>query len=423
VAAAIRVAGRPWGLVAVAARGERDLPAAAAELLRDFADLVALAIDNTAIRVELERRATTDPLTGLANHRLLHEILADETARASRYGRNLSLVVLDLDRFKEINDRHGHRTGDEVLRETAHRLGLQIRAGETLARVGGEEFAWVLPETTAAQAGEAAERARHALAARPMAGVGTVTFSAGVCDLARATDSETLYRLADGALYWAKAGGRNRVVVYRPEVVEDLSAAERVDRLEHGHAQAGVRALARMVDARHSSTVGHSERVAELVSRLASARDWDLLRAVRLHDAALVHDIGKVGIADGVLLAPRALGDVEYEQVKTHPTLGAGILAEVLLEEQVAWVRHHHERWDGGGYPDGLAGDAVPEGAQLLALAEAFDVMRSERPYASALSLADALAECRAGAGSQFAPTAVEALLGLAEADLLGQAV
>jgi HD-GYP domain-containing protein (c-di-GMP phosphodiesterase class II) len=178
-----------------------------------------------------------------------------------------------------------------------------------------------------------------------------------------------------------------------------------------------------MVDARHPSTVGHSERVAELVSRLASARDWDLLRAVRLHDAALVHDIGKVGIADGVLLAPRALGDVEYEQVKTHPTLGAGILAEVLLEEQVAWVRHHHERWDGGGYPDGLAGDAVPEGAQLLALAEAFDVMRSERPYASALSLADALAECRAGAGSQFAATAVEALLGLAEADLLGQAV
>jgi hypothetical protein len=116
--------GTPLGARGRGGAGERDLPAAAAELLRDFADLVALAIDNTAIRVELERRATTDPLTGLANHRLLHEILADETARASRYGRNLSLVVLDLDRFKEINDRHGHRTGDEVLRETAHRLGL-----------------------------------------------------------------------------------------------------------------------------------------------------------------------------------------------------------------------------------------------------------------------------------------------------------
>jgi hypothetical protein len=257
-----------------------------------------------------------------------------------------------------------------------------------------------------------------------MAGVGTVTFSAGVCDLARATDSETLYRLADGALYWAKAGGRNRVVVYRPEVVEDLSAAERVDRLEHGHAQAGVRALARMVDARHPSTVGHSERVAELVSRLASARDWDLLRAVPAarRRPRPRHRQGRASRTRSC--SPRARWTTSStSRSRPMPRSAPGSWPRSCSRSRSRGCAITTSAGTAAAIPTVWPATRCRRAPGCLALAEAFDVMRSERSYASTLSLADALAECRAGAGSQFAPTAVEALLGLAEADLLGQAV
>jgi len=162
--------------------------------------------------LELERLATTDPLTGLANHRSFHERLGFEAARAVRHGRPLSLAILDLDHFKLVNDRYGHPAGDEVLREVAARLLRLARAGELIARVGGEEFAWVLPDTDAAGAQAAAERARAAVRGQPVPPAGTVTLSAGVCDLAHASDVAGLYRRADEALYLAKRGGRDRTV-------------------------------------------------------------------------------------------------------------------------------------------------------------------------------------------------------------------
>ncbi|MHB1571561.1 MAG: sensor domain-containing diguanylate cyclase [Solirubrobacteraceae bacterium] len=161
---------------------------------------------------ELERLATTDPLTGLANHRAFHERLGSEAARAMRHGRPLSLAILDLDHFKLVNDRYGHPAGDEVLREIAARLLRLARAGELIARVGGEEFAWVLPDSDADGAVAAAERARAAIRGTPVPPAGTVTVSAGVCDLAHASDVTSLYRHADEALYLAKRGGRDRTI-------------------------------------------------------------------------------------------------------------------------------------------------------------------------------------------------------------------
>jgi diguanylate cyclase (GGDEF)-like protein/PAS domain S-box-containing protein len=178
--------------------------------------------------VELERLAAHDPLTGMANHRVLHEQLNTEVARANRHGHPLSFAVLDLDHFKRINDKHGHPAGDRVLCETARRLQTLARAGELLARVGGEEFAWIL-NAGGLDAFAAAERARSTISATPFPGVGTVTLSVGVCDLTDASDfsdasgSEDLYRRADQALYSAKRHGRNRTVRYSPETARELA--------------------------------------------------------------------------------------------------------------------------------------------------------------------------------------------------------
>jgi diguanylate cyclase (GGDEF)-like protein len=381
---------------------------------------VIASLDGAAHR--LANLASSDPLTGLANHRVLHERLRAEAARAQRHGRELSLVVLDLDHFKRINDTHGHQVGDRVLVEAAARLAEEVREGETFARVGGEEFAWILPETDDLGAWQAAERAREALGREPIAGLQGLTLSAGVCSLAQAGSPGELMRLADGALYWAKAHGRDLAVRYTPEVVEALSAEERAERLERSLALNAVRVLARAVDARDAFTQRHSERVAELAGLLAERMGWPAERVARLREAALVHDVGKIGIPDAILLKPAPLSPEEYTRVQAHAALGAQIVSEALSEEQVAWVRHHHERQDGRGYPDGLAGEDIPDGARILALADAWDAMIAPRLYRRARSRADALTECRRGAGRQWSTEAVAALLDLWQEGLLADA-
>ncbi|HTI32399.1 MAG TPA: HD-GYP domain-containing protein [Miltoncostaea sp.] len=205
-------------------------------------------------------------------------------------------------------------------------------------------------------------------------------------------------------------------------MVTDLSAEERADRLERVRALAGLRALARAVDAKDHLTRRHSERVAHVAVQLATAAGWPVSRSARLHEAGLLHDVGKIGLPDAVLFKPGRLTPDEYEQVKQHAPLGANIAAEVLDAEQVEWIRHHHERWDGAGYPDGLAGSEPGDGAQILALADAWDVMTSLRSYKSPLAVPDALEECRAQAGRQFAPWTVEALERLVAAAALDAA-
>ena len=362
--------------------------------------------------VAAEQRAAVDPLTGLANHRTFHERLRTEVEGARRRKRGLALVLMDLDHFKRVNDVHGHQVGDRVLQHAARVLAAETRAGELVARVGGEEFAMILPEADADEALRAAERVRRGIAAADFPAVGRMTMSAGVCDISQAADADALYRLADGALYWAKHHGRDVVMRYSPEVTRALSAQEQAERLEHQQALVSIRVLARVVDAKDPSTRRHSERVAELCEELADALGWPPERCRLLADAGLVHDVGKIGVPDAILSKPARLSPEEYEQVKEHAELGARIVAEALTAEQVSWIRSHHERWGGGGYPAGLVAESIPEGARIMALADAWDVMTSQRPYmAVPATPARAIAECRSVAGAQFWPPAVEALI------------
>jgi diguanylate cyclase (GGDEF)-like protein len=410
VAAPVRVRDLLWGAVVVATDRDEALPPDAEERLARFADLVSLAIGNAEARAELAVRAATDPLTGLMNRRVFEERLLAEVSRAQRHGRELALAVLDLDHFKEVNDVHGHMAGDHVLREAALRLASRAREGDVLARLGGEEFAWLMPETDGMEAWQATERARAAMAGAPFPGVGRVTVSAGVCDLVQASSHAELYRLADVALYWAKRHGRDVVFLYTPEAMEAMGEEERAAELRRNQALQSIRVLARAVDAKDASTRRHSERVAGLAAMLAEACGWTRARASLLHEAALVHDVGKIAVSDEILFTPRRLTEGEMAKVRVHAALGAEMLSDVLSAEQASWVRGHHERWDGAGYPDGLAGEDVPEGARILHLADAWDVMTSHRAYVTPLTQDEAMNECRRQVGAQFWGPAVDAL-------------
>jgi diguanylate cyclase (GGDEF)-like protein len=420
IVAPVRVRGGVWGVIAIAVESAKILPRDADQRLTTFGTLLATAILNIEDRAQLAAQASTDPLTGLANHRTLQERLANEVARASRHGHVLSVALIDVDNFKHVNDLSGHSTGDRVLGRIAECLRRTARGEDMLGRLGGDEFAWVFPETESRAALLALERARLEIATM-FAGQG-ITISGGVCDTTHSEDPAELMHLADGALYWSKAHGRNQCWEYDPSVIRELSAQERLEQLERSQALLGLRALARAIDAKDALTSEHSERVAELVARLAAAAGWAPDRVMMLTEAALVHDVGKIGVPDAVLLKGGPLSPEEFEQVKAHPELGAKIVEEVLGTEQVDWIRKHHERPDGSGYPRGLTVELIPEGAALLALADSWDAMTGTRLYSDPKTVADALHECEGLVGEQFTATAVAALRRLHEAGHLAPA-
>jgi diguanylate cyclase (GGDEF)-like protein len=214
-AAPVFTAAGAWGVVTIGRASDEPLPDATEMVLAQFAAMVAIAVDSAEARGRLRELATRDPLTGLVNHRAFQEQLAEEVERANRNGRDLALALIDLDAFKGVNDRHGHQAGDAVLRAIARSMEQAVRTGSTVARLGGDELAMLLPESGATAAVAVAERVRARLS-QALAGedAPAVTFSAGVADLATAGTGEVLIRLADAALYRAKASGRGRTCAH-----------------------------------------------------------------------------------------------------------------------------------------------------------------------------------------------------------------
>ena len=353
------------------------------------------------------RLALTDPLTGLGNHRHFHERLARELEHALRYGRPLALCLVDVDDFKRINDRFGHPTGDRVLSQVATRLR---QSGEAF-RLGGDEFAVLLPGYEESEALTAAESIVDRIATLDFGQMGAITVSAGIaCAPHHSSERDELVQLVDSALYWAKEYGKNRVRIYRPDVIE-LAELKRLatagDRAARLHAAAS---LARAVDARDVYTGSHSQRVAQLAVRIAAriGLPRDELEFTRL--AASLHDLGKLALPEDLLRKPAPLTEPERLVLQRHAEIGFRMLESLGIGPVAESVLHHHERWDGTGYPDRLAGTDIPLGARIIFVADAFDAMTSDRLYRRRRTRGEALAEIVRCAGTQFDPSVVRAL-------------
>jgi diguanylate cyclase (GGDEF)-like protein/putative nucleotidyltransferase with HDIG domain len=353
------------------------------------------------------RLALTDPLTGLGNHRHFHERLERELEHALRYGRPLAICLVDVDDFKGINDRFGHPAGDRVLASVATRLR---QTGEAF-RLGGDEFAVLLPGYEEHEALTAAESIIDRIGTLDLEQMGPVTVSAGVAVApAHARNRDELLRLVDGALYWAKEYGKNQARGYRPDVVE-LAELKRL--ASGGDRAARLRAaasLARAVDARDVYTGFHSQRVAQLAVSIAGRLGLDREQVELIRLAAGLHDLGKLALPEDLLRKPGPLTPPERLVLERHAQIGFRMLESLGIDPVADWVLHHHERWDGTGYPDGLAGGEIPLGARIIFVADAYDAMTSDRVYRARRSEAEALAELAACAGSQFDPRVVAAL-------------
>jgi diguanylate cyclase (GGDEF)-like protein/putative nucleotidyltransferase with HDIG domain len=359
------------------------------------------------------RLALTDPLTGLGNHRHFHECFERELRHAHERRLPLTLCLVDVDDFKRINDRFGHPAGDRVLSQLAARLR---QTGEAF-RLGGDEFALLLPGYDENDGLTAATSVVDRVSALQLDQLGSVTVSVGVATSpAHAADRDELIRLADSALYWAKEYGKNRVRAYRPDVIE-LAELKRLasgpDRAARFRAAAS---LARAVDARDVYTGSHSQRVADLAARTARRLGLPEEEVELTRLAASLHDLGKLAIPEEILRKPGPLTDPERMVLERHPQIGFRMLESLGVDPVADWVLHHHERWDGSGYPDGLPGDEIPLGARIIFVADAYDAMTSERVYRRRVDPEQAIAELRRCAGSQFDPGIVNAL-----ADELGE--
>jgi diguanylate cyclase (GGDEF)-like protein len=371
---------------------------------------------------QTEARATHDRLTGVPNRETLLTVLASEVERAGRHEKPLSVAFIDIDRFKAINDTYGHNSGDAVLRQVASLVASSVRGSDTVGRYGGEEFMLILPETTPEEAVALAESLRALVMQAPLeiAGQQSVkaTISIGISGgRGSQLQIDTLVDRADAAMYAAKALGRNRTYLFR-ELDEEATVRRAPISSEH---RAQAHAIGRWASDTATQALAsvlapqphHRGRPSDMIAALATGIGLEMglppeeIERVRI--ASLLHDLGKIAIPEEILDKPSTLSDEEWQTIGQHPRIGQVILEHASsLRDAIPVVLHHHERYNGGGYPHGLRASEIPIGARIVAVADAYHAMVHDRPYSSALSHADALTELRAHAGTQFDPAVVD---------------
>ncbi len=357
--------------------------------------------------LELQRgriASSTDSVTGLKDERVLKRDLEKGIAEATRWGGDVALIALDIDDLTRVNELFGHRSGDDVLRGVAGVLREQCGQRCDLYRAGSDEFVVIAPgESSESGARFADELARH-VEHRVLVGDLPITVSAGVTASTSSRDAASMIREAFSALQTAKIQRRGSVVVYGPDVVRPQLPEERLDLARKEAYRATVRALAAAVDARDPASREHSRRVGSLARELAAELGASAEQASAIETAGLVHDIGKLALPDELLWKHGDLDENDKARLREHVEMGERILRSTELGFILPWVRAHHERWDGAGYPDGLAGEQIPLEARILAVCDAYDAMTSGISAPEALDTERALAEIEANAGTQFEP-------------------
>ena len=361
---------------------------------------------------EAHERADRDPLTGLVNHRAFYKRLEEECARARREDTILSVVMLDLDNFQFFNDVYGHAIGDEVLQQVAERLQAICRPYDAISRFGGDEFSLLLANVGYSTVREIENRLDRDLAGMVYRPDGqeaaipiTLSLGAALFDH-HSSDRHEVVRLAHERLRWLKAGGEpdEEAESVRNAALKSVDGFSMLD------------ALVAAVDNKDRYTRRHSEDVMAYSLMIAKELGLDEETQRTIAVASLLHDVGKIGVPDAILRKPSSLSREEFAAIRQHPEMGAIIVSAVPgLESTLDAVRHHHECWDGSGYPNGLRGEQTPLIARLMAVADAYNAMTTNRPYRQAMEMRQALSILENGAGTQWDPACVQAFVSAME--------
>jgi diguanylate cyclase (GGDEF)-like protein/putative nucleotidyltransferase with HDIG domain len=425
-------------------------------LLETIADLLAGALHNATALQKAQEQAITDDVTGVKTHRYLMEAFSSECKRAARANRSFTVAMMDLDHFKFINDFYGHLEGDALLRRIGQLLEQHCRRSDVVARYGGDEFVLLMPETGIEQACQHTQKLRAKLAADPVLREKNATVSFGIAAFpVHGSTPDHLLQLADASMYLSKHRGGNAITTAEqfgigetqkwkrnvleaylnvtlkrkfstgPEVFEEIFRRfEQFARSPVGQEEPFVAgeplpvlldsliSLAFALDARDQHTRGHSQKVSAYAVMVAQVLKFSAPEVEEIRVAGLLHDVGKVGIAEAIVSKPEPLDTQEWENIRMHPTLGARLLEPLSNVRHIQEIiRHHHEFFDGSGYPAGLLGERIPRGALLLSIAEAYDTLTCGRAYRKALTPEETFAELERCADTQFHPELVHAFI------------
>jgi len=416
-------------------------------ILNTLADLLATALHNAFVFQKLQQQSITDGLTGIKTRRFFWEALSAEWKRASRSGRPFSVVLIDLDKFKEVNDTMGHFEGDLVLARVGRLLEQKSRQSNVVARYGGDEFIILMPETGSEQAQVLAERLRQWMTSDPMLNEHHITGSFGVASFpTHGFSIEDIIRVADAGMYVSKRSGGNRVSTAEefaqgeefatqrqqisayiegflqrehngPEHLEELTSmlvkfCGGEEDCNVALLKESIEVLSRAAESRELRTSGHGDLVARYTEIVARALRLPPEETADLVYAARIHDVGKIFVPERILNKPGPLTDDEFFLIRMHARVGAeiaAILPHSAMMRQA--IEHHHQRFDGSGYPDGAKGEQIPLWSRIIALADAYANMVTEQSVAAARTPEQALDELAKMSGTGFDGMLVRLLL------------
>jgi diguanylate cyclase (GGDEF)-like protein len=395
-----------------------------------------LSWQNKALLSRLQELSLKDSHTELYNHRYLMERLTSELNRSARHGLSLSVIMVDIDYFKSINDVYGHKYGDFILKNFAHFLKKHVRQDDVVVRYGGEEFVLILPETdnkgAAMLSGRVLDSAKAHIFDEPgkkmklKISLGIATYPENTLD---ADSPANIIDLADKALAHAKDLGGNRTFSFTDMPKDDDSGEDikdNVNRLKDKLRKVRKRAtqslmesiyaFAKTLEARDYYTAEHAEHMTAIVNAVCKRMKIPPQLSESIMNAAVLHDLGKVGIPDNILNKKGKLTGREFTAIQKHPQIGAEIVRVIhFLKELAPLILFHHERFDGKGYPTGLKGRKIPVGARIIAVADVYQALISDRPYRKAMSKKAALKIIKDNSGKQFDPAVVQAFLSVVE--------
>lgn len=362
-------------------------------------------------KIKLELLSVTDDLTGVYNHRFFKSALDNEIYRANSSKSCVGLIIIDIDNFKMCNDINGHDFGDNILKGTASIIKQAVGDNSHVCRYGGDEFAVILPGLKLEPVNQIAHRIQSLYESQKHkylndSAYKNVTLSMGFSiypDMA--ANKDDLINQADMALYHSKNLGKNSIHFYQ----DVLLSIKKSISSDNQHMIGVFKALLSTISAKDKYTLGHSERVSQYAVILGKALSLNLKDISMLQYAGLLHDIGKVEIPKLILSKNGVLSDDEYNLIRQHPIFSANILEPLSsMKQLIDYVIHHHERFDGSGYPHGIKGKSISLGARVLCIADSFDAMLSDRPYSKSMSMKEAFQELKRHSGSQFDPDLVD---------------